>query len=48
MGKSKSKHTFLGSRSRSLVIKRIRGHPRVDNVYRHERTCFRWIHTRLY
>ena len=38
----------LCSRSRSLVIKSIRGHPRVDNVYRHERTCFSWIHIRLY
>lgn len=48
MDKSKFKHPVLGCRSRTSVIKRIRGHPRDSNVCWYESTRTDWIHYRLY
>jgi hypothetical protein len=47
MDKSEFKYTILGGRSRTLVVERVRGHPRDNYVNGDEYNSINWIYNKL-
>jgi|Laugresu1bdmlbsd_1035121.scaffolds.fasta_scaffold430932_1 hypothetical protein len=47
MDKSEFKYTILGGRSRTLIVERVRGHPRDNYVHGNEYSSINCIYNKL-